>query len=318
MTGTLGDRYRALLRWYPAAYRAERGEEIIDTYLDLARPGQRWPRPADVADLARGGMRQHLRARNALGLADALPFAASLALAAAAALAGLWLVRAELVNLPDGAGWHSVGRFVGLGAVAWIVWLLTPVAAFTGHGRPAVALALLVTAAMIPAAALSSYARPPMFVLVPQLALGLVALAVPARRWSPAAAAGFVVAAAIAGLAALILPADHYFYYDYYALLSAMPYAALVLTLAIGMAGVYFTGRRDPRAWWPALVLLGPTLLLGLTLPGGSHQQYPDWSLAVGWAAAAALIAVAAVPAALWLRARRTPGAHERCPTCGR
>ncbi|MFG2041550.1 hypothetical protein [Dactylosporangium sp. NPDC048998] len=313
MTGKLGDRYRALLRWYPADYRAERGEEIIGTYLDLARPGQRRPRPADVADLVRGGLRQHLRARHALGLADAVPFAASLALAAAAALAGVWLFRAEVITGPVAPFWHSVGPFATLGAVAWIVWLLAPVAAFTGHGRPAVALALLVTAAVVPSAALTPYTRPPMFVLVPQLALGLVALAVPARRWSPAAAAGIVAVAATVGLAVLSRPVGFY-----YGMLGAMPYAALVLALAIVVAGVVFTARRDPRGWWPALVLLGPILLLGLTLPSSRPQPWPQWSAAAGSATAAALIAIAAVPATLWLWGRRTHRSHQRCPACGR
>ncbi len=35
--------YRRLMRSYPAAYRARRGDEILATYLDVARPGQRRP-----------------------------------------------------------------------------------------------------------------------------------------------------------------------------------------------------------------------------------------------------------------------------------
>jgi hypothetical protein len=51
-------RYRALLRAYPRAYRAERGDEIVGTLLDDSRPDQRWPSGRDVRALALGGLRQ--------------------------------------------------------------------------------------------------------------------------------------------------------------------------------------------------------------------------------------------------------------------
>lgn len=349
MSGELRDRYRALLRCYPADYRTERGDEIVDTYLDLARPGQRRPRSADVLDLLRGGMRQHLRARHALGLVDALPFAAHLALTTAASLAGLWLFRVERIVVPEEAPWQSVGPFGTLGAIVWILWLLTPLAALLGAGRPMVAVALLGTVALLPVFALTEYLRPPLLVLVPQAALGLVALAVPGRRGSPAslseslpslceslssrwesppsrpqstpsrhqspphqreslperhiqlpgipkplpgipkplperhesspehhespltipnrrppsltpadhrrspfAAAGLAVTAVTAGLAALSQPIGLY-----YLLLPDLSCAGLLLASVVGAAAAaVFTVRRDPRGWWPALVLL--------------------------------------------------------------
>lgn len=179
---TLKDRYTALLRWYPAAYRTERGDEIVGTYLDLARPGQRWPRPGDAADLLAGGVRQHLRARHSLGLADALPLAGTLALAAAAALAAIWMLGVESFAYP-GRG-PKLGPFPTVGAAVWIAWLLAALASLAGRGRPFVVLALLVTAAVPLTGALSTLARPPLLVLVPQLVLGLVALGVPRRRRS--------------------------------------------------------------------------------------------------------------------------------------
>src|SRR6185295_5626507 len=119
----LRGRYRTLLRWYPTGYRAERGEEIVETYMDLAAPGQRRPHPRDVADLALGGVRQQLRARGALGLADALPIAAQLAMITAAGLAALWLVIAENVfTWAHHAPWDPAVASATLGAVAWIVW----------------------------------------------------------------------------------------------------------------------------------------------------------------------------------------------------
>jgi hypothetical protein len=51
-------RYRALLRAYPRAYRAERGDEIVGTLLDDSRPDQQWPSRRDVGALVLGGLRQ--------------------------------------------------------------------------------------------------------------------------------------------------------------------------------------------------------------------------------------------------------------------
>ena len=60
MTG-LERRYaRWTVLFYPVDYRRERGSELVDTYLSLAAPGRRRPSVSDVADLAVGGLRQHL------------------------------------------------------------------------------------------------------------------------------------------------------------------------------------------------------------------------------------------------------------------
>jgi hypothetical protein len=302
-----------------------------------------------VLDLLRGGLRQHLRARHALGLVDALPFAAHLALTTAASLAGLWLFRAERIVVPEEAAWQSVGPFGTLGAIVWILWLLTPLAALLGAGRPMVAVALLGTVALLPASALTEYLRPPLLVLVSQAALGLVALAVPGRRespaglsepppshwksplgphkslsrrgsppsrrwspltpgdhrWSPFAAAGLAVTAVTTGHAALSQPTGLY-----YLLLPSLSHAGLLLASVVVVAAVVFTVRRDPRGWWPALVLLGPLLLLLMNLPFvAGPQPWPTWPVAAVTATAAALAASAAFPVTLWLRGRpRSPG----------
>lgn len=53
----LATRYRMLLGLYPRRYRAERGDEILGTLLDAARPGQRWPSRRDTASMIIGGLR---------------------------------------------------------------------------------------------------------------------------------------------------------------------------------------------------------------------------------------------------------------------
>ena len=59
---------RLLLRCYPGAYRAHRGEEILGTLLDTTRPGRGWPPPREVASVIGGG----LRARQAANLDQGL------------------------------------------------------------------------------------------------------------------------------------------------------------------------------------------------------------------------------------------------------
>jgi hypothetical protein len=50
-------RYRWLLRAYPAWYRRERSEEMLDTLLEASLPGRRWPTFRDARTLIAGGFR---------------------------------------------------------------------------------------------------------------------------------------------------------------------------------------------------------------------------------------------------------------------
>lgn len=61
-------RTRLLLRFYPKAYRAHRGEEILGTLLETTRPGRGWPPAGEVASVIGGG----LRARQAANLDQGL------------------------------------------------------------------------------------------------------------------------------------------------------------------------------------------------------------------------------------------------------
>jgi hypothetical protein len=69
MSASSGDRISTferhcglLLRAYPAAYRSERGEEIVGTLLETTPEGSAWPLPRDIRGLVVGG----LQARAAL------------------------------------------------------------------------------------------------------------------------------------------------------------------------------------------------------------------------------------------------------------
>lgn len=56
-TDGLERRYRRLMRAYPAAYRQERGDELLGTLMELSRPGQRRPSAREARALVLGGLR---------------------------------------------------------------------------------------------------------------------------------------------------------------------------------------------------------------------------------------------------------------------
>jgi hypothetical protein len=79
-------RSRLLLRAYPAAYRRQRGEEMISTLLETTPRGRTWPRLRDVGALAVGGMKarapQNRRRSTAANLCTAVMVGVSLNLVA--------------------------------------------------------------------------------------------------------------------------------------------------------------------------------------------------------------------------------------------
>jgi hypothetical protein len=74
---------RLLLRCYPKAYRAHRGEEILDTLLETTRPGRGWPPAREVASVIGGGLRARRAANLSQGFGISLRQAMILGVAAA-------------------------------------------------------------------------------------------------------------------------------------------------------------------------------------------------------------------------------------------
>jgi hypothetical protein len=95
--GRLERRARQLLRAYPAAYRADRGEEIIGTLLEAVPPGRDRPPSREAASLVTAGLRARRAANLRQGLAPSLR---------QVAVAGAAVYLAQLPAL-------------GLGAIAW-------------------------------------------------------------------------------------------------------------------------------------------------------------------------------------------------------
>ncbi|MBQ1030790.1 hypothetical protein KBX26_12395 [Micromonospora sp. C97] len=318
-------RYLRLLRAYPAEYRRARGAEIVGTYLDLAASDQRWPTPPDAADLVRGGLRQRLRAAGVTGLIPGVRLAALLSLVTASALAGVWGA-AEQHPPPAEWGVPHVGPFVSLGVVAWAAWLLVAVVTAVAPSRVArlsITVALLLTLALPPVAAVLDAPRPPLFVLLPQVVLGLLGLALPDRlptaiRLTPLLSALLTLVATelLVGLDAV----DSYYGITMTIFLPSVGGLLLVVgaLLATGLAA-----GGDTRGGWALVTLLTPAGFL--TVPGLADSLNSAHGGVTFTDLAASAVAVAVVgPAVLLLtvlvRARRpatTPTPSRQCPTCG-
>ncbi|XVV10621.1 hypothetical protein ACQP2X_38130 [Actinoplanes sp. CA-131856] len=316
---TLERRYQLLVRlFYPAAYRHERESEIVSTYLELAPPGRRRPSSRDIADLAAGGARQHLRATDVTELRPGLRLAGLLAMATATALAAIWAV-VESAPLPPEIPSRAVpqlGPITSLGAVVWALWLL---AAFAFAVRPqwsraVIGVALLATVAAVPLSAVTEVHRPPLHMLLPQFALGVLALGAGhlplIERLLPLAAG--------AAAAAIVRPGIEYtmIYFDseigYMMTAVGLILLAVSLAIAVGL-GVMGQGRGG----WALLILLGPIGLITVQELTRAISGEPN-STYSAMAATAVLVGVSSV--ALLLLAvglHRRLAVHERCESCG-
>ena len=326
-------RYLRLVRvFYPAGYRDERGTEIVGTYLAMSLPDRRWPSAADVADVAGSGLRQRLRTVSATGLGAGLQLAAILALSTATALAGGWIMLELNPWTTAWFGFEQRGTSVSLGVGVWAAWLLAAVVHAVAPGRwtrLAIGLTLGLTVAVVPLAAFIHQSRPPVFVLLAQACLGLVALGVPSRlplslRLLPLAGA----AAALPAVATLAYNSgDGFFEYYGWPAVQVLPSAGMALLLVTLLVGVGLATRNDLRGAWALLVLLCPIGVLWLhplaeelavDLYGGGPNA--DWTTlstaAIVVSATAAAIAVSAV---LMTRGRIAHAhvAAERCAACG-
>ncbi|MFY1702291.1 hypothetical protein ACN28G_11190 [Micromonospora sp. WMMA1923] len=312
-------RYRRLVRiCYPAGYRDARGTEIVGTYLALSSPDRRWPSVADVTDVAGGGLRQRLRATGASGIGPGVRLAATLALVTATTLAGGWAMLELNPWTTPWLGFAQHGTSVSIGLGVWAAWLLAAVVQVVTPGRwtrLAIGLALVLTVAVVPLAAVVDRSRPPLFVLLAQVSLGFVALGVPGRP------PGWLRLLPVAG-AAVALPVAVTFARDGGGLLrgyygwpagQVLPGVGTALLVVTVLVGVGLAVRHDLRGAWALLVLLGPVGMLWLhplaaqlaiAMYGGGPNA--DWTTLATAAIIAAVAAAIVMSAALLARRRLT------------
>jgi hypothetical protein len=95
-------RYRRLLACYPAAFRREHEQEVISVLMAAAEKGQRWPRPAEAADLLRGATSMRLRTR--LRTSWAWEYRHRRVMVPVRVLSGIWLVALTAILYGYGLG----------------------------------------------------------------------------------------------------------------------------------------------------------------------------------------------------------------------
>jgi hypothetical protein len=140
-------RGRWLLRAYPAAYRRERGEEIVGTLLEATPADRTWPRRRDVRTLATGGLKaraaQNRRLSAAANLRIAVMVGSSLYLVMLAA-EYLGTGIGELRLSPTAAWYRPVLVAAALVAPVLLTWITRPAIAAISALAAAVAVVYFV------------------------------------------------------------------------------------------------------------------------------------------------------------------------------
>jgi hypothetical protein len=121
-------RYRRLLRWYPASYRAVNAEEMLGVALAGAAPGRRRPSAGETASLVLGGLRERSRALPATARSEAWPAAAAVFTLLGAVLQAA--IFAEEISGAVASAWSGTHQQVSMGHVAGAaVWSVAVLAA---------------------------------------------------------------------------------------------------------------------------------------------------------------------------------------------
>jgi len=323
MTDPLAQRYRRLLHLYPKEYRQARGDEMLSTYLDSAPHHRTRPTLIDTADVVRSAGVRWLRTTRTGDFPAGLRIAGVLSLAAAAGLAVFWLLRVELAPLPDNYRVQSRWWiFQSMSSVAWSVWILAPLAAaiVPRIHRSVIAAALVATVAAVPVSALASLNTPPMYLVTSQVALGLMALAFPAKptlleRLIPLLTVAAVALTAVA-TSAWRQPTAYRFAEGADASLSVLEVAALAVAAAAAAWGIAdLVVRRRARGLWAGALLLGPILIVAFrqleptrAVPGDPAAGAVYWLDLIGTAGVVLIVSLSVLSAAVVWRDRTGEG----------
>ena len=266
----LEKRYRMLLRAYPAGYRRERADELIDTLIGDEPTTRRWPSVRQAASLIRGALQVHGGSTAARPTAVLLWQGIHLGAMAVLALGALMGLD-DLVEAFQFGGFSdplTVLRDQGIHAVMVSAALVALVA-----GRTRTAAVLVVAAAVVPTA-ISPYlflnSLPQWWAPVVATPLIMVGLRRPADV-PPAPRANAVLVTA--GILALhLIPAEGFRMVD---MSSQIVAATMVIA---GVAAFLWVATADQRL----LIAVAPTLLLGTLYqlgnagPTGELLHRPD------------------------------------------
>ncbi|MFI8802607.1 hypothetical protein [Micromonospora chalcea] len=247
----LEKRYRMLLRAYPADYRRERADELIDTLIGDEPTTRRWPSAREAASLVRGGLRVY--GGGAAPRPTAVLFWQGIHLGALAVLAlGVLIGLDDIVEAFQFGGLSDPLTVLRNQGIHEIVLIAALVALVAGRARTAAVLA--VTAAVVPTV-ISQYlflnGLPQWWAPVVAAPLIVLGLRRPADV-PPAPRANAVLVTA--GLLALhLIPAGGLRMAD------AGPRIVVAVMVVAGIAAFLWVATADQRL----LIAVVPTLLLG-------------------------------------------------------
>ncbi|WBC04798.1 hypothetical protein [Micromonospora sp. WMMA1976] len=247
----LEKRYRMLLRAYPADYRRERADELIDTLIGDEPTTRRWPSAREAASLVRGGLRVY--GGGTAPRPTAVLFWQGIHLGAIAVLAlGVLIGLDDIVEAFQFGGLSDPLTVLRNQGIHEIVLIAALVALVAGRARTAAVLA--VTAAVVPTV-ISQYlflnGLPQWWAPVVAAPLIVLGLRRPADV-PPAPRANAVLVTA--GILALhLIPAGGLRMAD------AGPRIVVAVMVVAGIAAFLWVATADQRL----LIAVVPTLLLG-------------------------------------------------------
>ncbi|MEV6690956.1 hypothetical protein AB0M35_05735 [Micromonospora sp. NPDC051196] len=247
----LEKRYRMLLRAYPAGYRRERADELIDTLISDEPSTRRWPSFRQTASLIRGALRVHGGSTAARPTAVLLWQGLHLGAMAVLAL-GVLIGLDDIVDVFQLGGFSAPLNVLRDDGIYLVMMGAALVALVAGRTRTAAVLA--VAAAVVPTA-ISQYlflnSLPQWWAPVVAAPLIIVGLRRPADVPPTPRANAVLVTAGI--LALHLIPAGDFRFVD---TTTQIITAAKVL---VGAAVFLWVATADQRL----LIAVAPTLLLG-------------------------------------------------------
>ncbi|MER5606404.1 hypothetical protein AB0F93_19490 [Micromonospora tulbaghiae] len=247
----LEKRYRLLLRAYPAGYRRERADELIDTLIGDEPTDRRWPSLREAASLVRGALRVH--GGSTAPRPAAVLFWQGIHLGALAALAlGVLIGLDDIVEAFQYGGLSDPLTVVRNQGVHEVVLIAALVALVAGRTRTAAVLA--VAAAVVPTA-ISQYlflnGLPQWW--APVVAAPLIVLGLRRPADVPPAPRANAVLVTAGVLALHLIPAGGLRMVD------AAPRIVAAAMVVAGVAAFLWVATADQRL----LIAVVPTLLLG-------------------------------------------------------
>jgi hypothetical protein len=266
------DPSRKLLRFYPMAYREERGEEIVATLQEAAEA--RVPRASlsDRISVAQYGVRVRLGLTSETMFGKALDIAAIPGLVMGAFF-GLYLV--ILGDLPFANTkffFPTFGPFLTVGPVLYLVWILGVVVVFEWpQYRRRIAGACMTLTIIGELLAKVAHRNPNVWEVAILVSLGVPSLLAPdvyvtRRRVLPSLCIGLATFAAlflVTGVHANPGTYTSFYWYGTYEIAHRQPYVDLFL-LAL-FAVLWITKRREVAS--AALILSSPWIIVGVAYP---------------------------------------------------